>query len=124
VPGVSPATVSRVLHNTAPVHENTRERVLAAITELGYQHPLNTHGNTTAGGTVALLITDILNPFFPEIVRGVEDEAEPSGMALLLCNTSEAPLREKKALQKLSERHADVSHPSSRNEPASQPSLF
>ena len=107
--GVSPATVSRVLNNTAPVHESTRERVQSAIAALGYQHPLNATPPSTrlTGGTIALLITDILNPFFPEVVRGVEDEAESSGFMLLLCNTSEDPLREKKTLQSLSERQVD-----------------
>jgi LacI family transcriptional regulator len=105
--GVSPATVSRVLNNTAPVHENTRKRVQAAIAAVGYQHPLNTPDTDATGGTIALLITDILNPFFPEVISGIEDEAESSGLMLLLCNTSEEPAREKKALQTLSERHVD-----------------
>lgn len=105
--GVSPATVSRVLNNTAPVHESTRERVQAAIATLGYQHPLTALDNHTMDGTIALLITDILNPFFSEIMCGIEDEAEASSLMLLLCNTSEDPLREKKALQALSERHVD-----------------
>ena len=105
--GVSPATVSRVLNNTAPVHENTRERVQEAIAALGYQHPLNVPDNHATDGTIALLITDILNPFFSEIICGIEDEAEASGLMLLLCNTSEDQLREKKALQALSERHVD-----------------
>ncbi len=105
--GVSPATVSRVLNNTAPVNEQTRNRVLATITEIGYQHPMITPAMHLNGGLIALVITDILNPFFPEIVRGVEDEAESSGLALLLYNTSEDPLREKKALQALSEQHVD-----------------
>ena len=105
--GVSPATVSRVLNNTAPVHESTRERVEAAIAALGYQHPLNAPAPPVTTGTIALLLSDILNPFFLEIVRGIEDEAELSGEMLLLCSTSEDPLREKKALQALSERQVD-----------------
>ena len=105
--GVSPATVSRVLNNTAPVHESTRERVQAAIAMLGYQHPLNTPESHATSGTIALLISDILNPFFLEVMHGIEDEAESSELMLLLCTTSEDPLREKKALQALSERHVD-----------------
>jgi DNA-binding LacI/PurR family transcriptional regulator len=106
--GVSPATVSRVLNNTAPVHEETRERVQAAIAALGYQHPLNTMPESQAtSGIIALLLTDILNPFFLEVIRGIEDEAESSGLLLLLCTTSEDPLREKKVLQAVSERHLD-----------------
>ena len=105
--GVSPATVSRVLNNTAPVHESTRERVQAAIAMLGYQHPLNTPDSQATSGTIALLLTDILNPFFLEVIHGIEDEAESSGLMLLLCTTSEDPVREKKVLQALSERHVD-----------------
>jgi LacI family transcriptional regulator len=105
--GVSPATVSRVLNKTAPVHESTRERVQAAIALLGYQHPLNTPDSHATSGTIALLITDILNPFFLEVIRGIEDETESSGLMLLLCTTSEDPLREKKVLQALSERQVD-----------------
>src|SRR6266516_2452165 len=105
--GVSPATVSRVLNKTAPVHESTRERVQAAIALLGYQHPLNTPDSHATSGTIALFITDILNLFFLEVIHGVEDEAESCGLMLLLCTISEYSLREKKVLQALSERHVD-----------------
>ncbi|HLZ59508.1 MAG TPA: LacI family DNA-binding transcriptional regulator [Ktedonosporobacter sp.] len=105
--GVSPATVSRVLNNTAPVNEKTRARVLAAITELGYK-PVSIPDRLPVNqGTVGLLITDILNPFFPEIVRGVEDEARSSGLAILLYNTSEDPQREAQALHVLGDRRVD-----------------
>jgi LacI family transcriptional regulator len=99
--GVSPATVSRVLNNTAPVNGETRTRVLEAIVALGYKPPTLP---PTDLGTIALLITDILNPFFPEVVRGVEDEAGTSGLAMLLCNTSEDEQREEQALAALVER--------------------
>ncbi len=104
--GVSPATVSRVLNSSVRVSEDTRDRVFAAIEELGYKHgDSRFDGNTS--GIIALLITDILNPFFPEIVRGVADEGEVHGLAPLLYNTAEDPLHEKKTLQKLMQRHID-----------------
>ncbi len=103
---VSPSTVSRVLNNTAPVNSNTRTRVLEAIATLGYK-PTSIPLPGTGQGTIALLITDILNPFFPEIVRGVEDEAGTNGLALLLCNSSEDPQREAQALHALVERKVD-----------------
>lgn len=105
--GVSPATVSRVLNNTAPVNERTRIRVLEAIATLGYKPVSIPTPEETNQGTIALLITDILNPFFPEIVRGVEDEAGSKGLAMLLCNTSEDPQREAQVLQILAERRVD-----------------
>jgi len=105
--GVSPTTVSRVINAHPAVNQETRERVLAAITALGYKSALSQGSLNILPGTVALLITDILNPFFPEIVRGVEDEAGTNGLALILCNTSEDPLREQQTVQILSERRLD-----------------
>jgi DNA-binding LacI/PurR family transcriptional regulator len=104
--GVAPATVSRVFNNSAPVSEDTRNRVFAAVTELGYKHA-HQAVNEKDAGTIALLITDILNPFFPEIVRGVADEAELHGLAPLLYNTAEDPAHEKKILQKLVQHDVD-----------------
>jgi LacI family transcriptional regulator len=105
--GVSMATVSRVINNTAPVNERTRSRVLASLRALGYRSSLERGAEQSAQGLIALLITDILNPFFPEIVRGVEDDAGPSGLALLLCNTSEDPQRERQALRVLAEQKVE-----------------
>lgn len=105
--GVSPATVSRVLNQTAHVNEGTRARVLSAIADLDYK-PVNLPPPTRVEQkTVALLITDILNPFFPEVVRGVEDETGASGLSMLLYNTSEDPQREALAIQSLMERPVD-----------------
>jgi len=64
--GVSPATVSRVLNNTAPVRENVRARVLSSMTELGYAPNLRLNARTLENA-IALLIQDILNPFLPKL---------------------------------------------------------
>ncbi|GHO47329.1 LacI family DNA-binding transcriptional regulator [Ktedonospora formicarum] len=106
--GVSPTTVSRVLNNTGPVNEGTRARVLAIVAELGYKPTGGVRPQPRKEQrTIALLISDILNPFFPEIVRGVEDEAGTNGLTMLLCNTSEDPQREAQALTTLIERQVD-----------------
>jgi DNA-binding LacI/PurR family transcriptional regulator len=104
---VSPTTVSRVINAHPAVNAETRKRVLEAITALGYKPALSQGTQHVLPGTIALVITDILNPFFPEIVRGVEDEAGTSGLALILCHTSEDPLREQQTVQILSERRVD-----------------
>lgn len=97
--GVSPATVSRVVNQTAPVSEETRERVKSAMADLGYKPSGSRQSNTSSRiKAVALLVTDILNPFFAEIVRGVEDEAEAEGLALVLFNTTEDAQREERTL--------------------------
>lgn len=94
---VSPATVSRVLHNNAPVRDNVRARVLASMSALGYQ---TTQSSLPLfRNVVALLIPDILNPFFTEIVRGVQDEAGASGLMPILLESVEDPRRELQLLQ-------------------------
>ncbi len=103
--GVSPATVSRVLNKTALVNPRTLERVRASIEELHYTPVLRPQALPEPAGTIALIITDILNPFFPEIVRGVEDELSVHGYLMLLHNTLEDPRRERHALSLFSEQN-------------------
>jgi aspartate aminotransferase-like enzyme len=79
--GVSIATVSRVLNGSAKVAEATRQQVIEAVQALDY-HPNAlarslVHKSTE---TLALIVPDISNPFFPEIARGVEDAASQAGM--------------------------------------------
>jgi LacI family transcriptional regulator len=81
---VSPATVSRVLNGTAPVRDSVRSRVLSVSAQLGYEHVPHRSTKTALTNAVALLIPDILNPFFSEIVRGVQDESAGEYMPLLL----------------------------------------
>lgn len=106
--GVSTATVSRVLSGTVAARPATRERVLAAARELAYR-PSGVaralKGNRTR--TIGLLITDIENPFYPQIVRAAEDEAHARGLGLLLCNTAEDPERELAYLDLLLDRRID-----------------
>ena len=64
---VSPATVSRVIHSTAPVRENARARVLASMSALGYES--KQFKPVAFRNVVAVLIPDLLNPFFAEMVR-------------------------------------------------------
>ncbi len=88
--GVSISTVSRVINGTANVREDLSARVIEAIKTLGY------HSNPLARGlkglptkTIGLIIPDIENPFFPAMVRGVQDVAKANGYAIFLCNTDE-----------------------------------
>src|SRR3954451_6585372 len=68
--GVSRQTISRVLNNKGDVNEETRKRVLRIIEELGFQPSIQARSMVTRKtNTIALLIPDITNPFFSEIVR-------------------------------------------------------
>jgi LacI family transcriptional regulator len=89
--GVSVATVSRVLNPSSgyPVRPETRQDVMKAASRMGYR-PNDLarallHGRT---GTVGVLIPDISNPYYAEVVRGVEEVISASGRRVLLCNTN------------------------------------
>jgi LacI family transcriptional regulator len=87
--GVSTATVSHVINNTRFVTESTRNRVLRAIENCNY-YP-NAHARSLASGrshTVGLLVSDISNPFFPELVKSIEVAASERGYDIILANSN------------------------------------
>ena len=90
--GVSPATVSRVINNTASVRETVRQRVLQAVSDLNYQAPPYAAAPTRPN-VIALIIPDILNPYFTEAARGVQREASLDGYMLHVLDTNEDPER-------------------------------
>src|SRR2546425_4662704 len=87
--GVSTATVSHVINNTKYVTDVTREKVLRAIKQCNYY--ANAHARTLASGRsniIGLLVSDISNPFFPELVKSIEDAAFEHGYSVILVNTN------------------------------------
>jgi len=107
--GVSVATVSRVV-NRSPhrVSPATQRRVLSAVRQLGYRVNIIAQGlKKRSTRTVALIVPDISNPFFPAIARGIEDAARERGYAVLLCNTYEDLARERAYLELLRKRMID-----------------
>jgi len=106
--GVAPITVSRVINNTSYVSERTRERVEAAIEELGYvPNMLGPSLRFKQTMTLALVLTDITNPFWTTVARGVEDIAQASGYSIILCNTDESENKQEQYLQMLMRRRVD-----------------
>ena len=106
--GVAPITVSRVINNSGYISQATRERVEAAAKELGYVP------NTIARGlrskrtmTLALVVTDITNPYFTLMARGVEDVAGDSGYTVVYCNSDESEAKEEKYVNILAQRQVD-----------------
>jgi DNA-binding LacI/PurR family transcriptional regulator len=86
--GVSLGTVSHVLNGTARVRDPLRQRVLDAIHATGYQPSQLARGlRRDKTNILAMIVPDILNPFFPGVVRGAEDVAFANGYRLVLCNT-------------------------------------
>lgn len=107
--GVSPATVSRVVGNYGYVSQKTRRKVLAAVKELGYRPDSIARSLVTrATHTIGLVVTDITNPFFANLVRGVEEVTWQHGYTLILANTDEDMQREKAVIQTLQEKRVDA----------------
>lgn len=87
---VTAATVSNVLRNREKVRPETAERVLAAIRELGYRPNLNARALAEGrSSTLALMLSNIANPFYPEFVLAAERAARRAGYFLLVCNTDD-----------------------------------
>ncbi len=106
--GVSTATVSRVLAGVGGARPETRARVLDAARELEFRPSLVARSlKRQATLTLGLIVTDIENPYFPQLVRAVEDAANAEGYAILLCNADEDPEREASYLDVLVERRVD-----------------
>lgn len=106
--GVSTATVSRVLSGVGRASPATHARVEAAARDLGFRpsdvaRSLKRRSTLTLG----LIVTDIENPYFPQLVKAVEEAAIGEGYAILLCNADEDPEREASYLDLLVERRVD-----------------
>ena len=85
---VSVATVSAVLNDTAFVSASLKVRVRTAVTALGYQPNLLARSMAKQRTqTLGMIVPDIANPFFPEVVRGAEDTARAAGYTLLIASS-------------------------------------
>jgi LacI family transcriptional regulator len=106
--GVSAITVSRALNNTGYVSPDTRRRIYAAAAELDYvPNAVARSLRSSKTHLLALLLTDITNPFWTTIARAVEDVAMESGYGVLLCNTDEDQAKEASYLDLLLRRQID-----------------
>jgi LacI family transcriptional regulator len=106
--GVAPITVSRVINQAGYISQETRERVESAINELGYvPNTLARSLRSKRTNTLALVLTDITNPYWTTVARGVEDTASESGYTVFFCNTDESNEKELNYLRVLLEKQVD-----------------
>lgn len=106
--GVAPMTVSRVINNGSYVSEQTRQRVEEAIAELGYiPNSLGSSLRSKRTKTLALVLTDITNPFWTTMARGVEDTANKQGYHVVIGNTDASPAKQDEYLKMLSQKQVD-----------------
>jgi len=104
--GVSLGTVSHVMSGNMRVRAKLRQRVMTAVRNLGYQPSLLARDlRRNKSSIIGMVIPDITNPFFPAVVRGVEDIAYQNSFRLILCNTDDDSGKEKSYLQELHSYH-------------------
>ena len=102
--GVSIATVSRVMNHSSTVSEKNTQRVLAAVEKLNYV-PNNAARSlsTSTSTSVGVVIPDINNPFFSQLLQGITLAADEMGLNIFLFGTNENPEREHKVLDSMRE---------------------
>jgi Transcriptional regulators len=105
---VSTATVSRAINNSSLVDPGTAARVMRAVQELNY-YP-DSHARTLVSGRsriLGLIVSDITNPFFPELVKGFEDLAVTEGYEILVSSTNYNCARMELCVRRMLERKVD-----------------
>jgi LacI family transcriptional regulator len=106
--GVSVATVSRVLNGHPSVSTDARTRVLAAVETLGYRpNAVARSLRTDQTHTLGLVISDVLNPYFTELARSVEEEARALGYSVIIGNADERPDLQDHHVRNLLDRRID-----------------
>lgn len=102
--GVSHTTVSRVINKSVNVSNTTKKKVENAIIELNYVPNAYARGlSSSKTDVIGLVIPEIRNPFFGEIIQGVTSVADENGLNVLLFNTDESVVKEQRALRILQE---------------------
>src|SRR5450432_253362 len=102
--GVSTATVSNVLNKTGKVGQRTHLVVLSAVKRLGYVPDVHArHLASRVSRTLGIIVSDIENPFFPEVIKSFETRARELGYDAILSDTNYDPRRTRKAAERMME---------------------
>ena len=101
---VSTATVSNVLNNTGKVGSETRRLVLSTVRKLGYIRDVHArHLASHDRRTMGIIVSDIENPFFPEVIKSFEIRARQLGYDAILSDTNYDPRRTREAAERMME---------------------
>src|SRR6202035_4992059 len=101
---VSTATVSNVLNKTGRVGLKTRRLVLSAVRRLGYIPDVHARRLASRDGrTLGIIVSDIENPFFPEVIKGFETRARQLGYDAIVSDTNYDPRRTQEAAERMME---------------------
>jgi LacI family transcriptional regulator len=106
--GVSLSTVSRVLNDSDSVNPQTREKVETAIREVRYERSKPESAKSSEKSRiVGLIIPDLLNPFFPLLIHGIEQVSKIHNYSLMLCDSEDSAEVEQQHISTLCERGVD-----------------
>lgn len=102
VAGVAPSTVSRTFARPGRVNAETAARIRAVAEELGYRaNPIARALSTSQTHIIGLIVSDVANPFYAELIRGVQAAAGEADYVVLLADAQESGVREREALERL-----------------------
>jgi len=105
---VSTSTVSKVINNTGGVSEELERRIREAIHQFGYTPNRTARAlKTRISKSIGLILPTIVNPFFPSLVRGIEDRCNSTGYSLILCNSDGETQKELMYTELLLEKQVD-----------------
>lgn len=106
--GVSKTTVSRVINNQEPIRTSTREKIINAMKILDYSPNYFAKGmRTNKTMTIGIVVPDIANSFYTEMLRGIEDITGSENFMNIICSTNESADKELWYLENLSNRSID-----------------
>ncbi|MCS7240682.1 MAG: LacI family transcriptional regulator [Candidatus Bipolaricaulota bacterium] len=106
--GVAPSTVSRALNDSPLISVETKRRIQRLAQRLGYERNELARGLVKGSfGALGLIVPDIINPFFAEITKGVEEAARERGFGVVLCTTEGDEAREEEYLRLLQRKRVD-----------------
>ncbi len=106
--GVSVATISRVLNEPDKVSEDTRNKVLKAVEETGYQQNLfGKHLRCKKTNIILVMLTSVVNSFCAKIVNSIDNEAKKHGYSIMICVTNDDPKTEERYLSYVKNKFVD-----------------
>lgn len=97
--GYTVATVSRALNYNAMVNENTREKIFDIAKEMGYIDAEKTSSESITA--IGVVVPDIHNPYFPLLIKGIQEQLSVEGLGTLICNANSNPQTETECIKAL-----------------------
>ena len=105
---VSISTVSRVFNGNAVVNKNTKKRVQKIIQEMDYiPNAIARSLVSQSSKTIGLIVSDVTNPFFTDVIDGIDNILSEQGFTILMCDTRYSPERENRYISQMLEKRVD-----------------